>query len=101
MQLKYALSTSHTVTCITNRRNGLEEEVTQLFEGSYHGYCMHHLEKDFKAQLEQAELTPKVRDAITVGLRSCVYACKADEFNECVESIKTESKELAEWVLSA
>ena len=82
VQLKSALSTSRTITFISNRRNGLGEEVTQVFEGSYHGHCMHHLEEDFKAQLEgEAELTPEASDAITGDLRSCVYACKAGEFN--------------------
>lgn len=102
VQLKSALSTSRTITFISNRRNGLEEEVTQVFEGSYHGYCMHHLEEDFKEKLEEDDgLTTEVKDAMMDELRKCVYACKADDFNECIETIKMESKELAEWVSAA
>ncbi|ONK66544.1 uncharacterized protein A4U43_C06F9290 [Asparagus officinalis] len=102
-QLKSALSTSRTITFISNRKNGLEEEVTQVFEGSYHGYCIRQLEEDFKEKLEEEEeeKTPEAKDKIISELKKCVYACKVDEFNECIEHIKAESKELAEWVSAA
>lgn len=101
LQLKSALSTSRTITFISNRRNGLEEDVTQVFEGSCHGYCIRHLEKDFMAKLEETELTLEVKDTMIGDLKKCVHTCKVDEFNDYVETIKAESKELADWILAA
>lgn len=97
-QLKSALTMSRNLTFISNGQNGLEEEIPQMFEDSCHGYSVHHLIEDFKAGFEDS-WSQEIKDAMVDNLKQAVCACKAAEFNECIESIKSESKELAEWVL--
>ncbi|XP_038988890.1 uncharacterized protein LOC103709707 isoform X2 [Phoenix dactylifera] len=96
-QLKSALTMPHNLTFISNGQDGLEE-IPRVFEDSNHGYSVHHLIANFKTQLEDS-WTQEIKDAMVDHLNRAVYACKADEFNECIEGIKAESKELAEWVL--
>lgn len=98
-QLKSALSVSRSITFISNRENGLED-VTQVFEGSYHGYCVRHLTENFKKRMEEESLTKKVKEAMLDSFQRSVYACKVDEFNDCIESITAESKDLSEWILA-
>ncbi|KAG0488869.1 hypothetical protein HPP92_007680 [Vanilla planifolia] len=99
LQLKSALGMSRTITFVSNRQNGLEEAVSEVYEDSYHGYCVLHLIQEFKAELDDS-WTPELKAAMLDILIRAVYACKADEFNDCIDSLKSESQELAEWVLS-
>ncbi|XP_072963307.1 uncharacterized protein [Typha angustifolia] len=99
LQLKSAFNMSRTITFISNGQNGLTEEIRSVFEDSYHGYCLNHLIENFKTELEES-WTQEVKDSMVEHLKQAVYACKVDEFNQCIDSIKTESKELAEWLLN-
>ncbi|KAJ0969630.1 hypothetical protein J5N97_022507 [Dioscorea zingiberensis] len=100
LQLKSALTMSRTITFVSNKQNGLEDAVAQVFEDSYHAYCVHQLTEDFKRQLDDT-WTQELKDTVLDTFQRSIYACKAEEFNECIESLRAESKELAEWVLSA
>lgn len=100
VQLKSAFSMSRTITFVSNKQNGLEEAVAQVFEDSYHGYCVHQLIENFKAELDES-WTQEVKDVLVHTFERCVFACKVEEFNECVTSIKAESQELSEWVLAS
>nr|CAD1831728.1 unnamed protein product [Ananas comosus var. bracteatus] len=98
MQLRTSLTMPRPITFISNRESGLWEETPQVFEGSHHGCCVNSLIEDFKAQFD--ELWPEQKKGTLVDLlKQCIYTCKVDEFDECLENIKTESKELAEWLL--
>ncbi|ONK59443.1 uncharacterized protein A4U43_C08F6480 [Asparagus officinalis] len=100
LQLKSALPMSRTVTFVSKRQNDLEETIAQMFPGSFHGYCIDSLIEEFKAELEDS-WTQELKDTAVEDFASAVYACKVDEFNACVDRIKAESKELAEWVLGS
>lgn len=96
VQLKSTLSNSRTITFISKMMNGLNEEVSEVFEDSYHGYCTRHLEEEFREQLVEDD-----EESLVLELRKCISACKVEEFNECIETIKSKSKELADWVASS
>lgn len=52
----------------------------------------------FKRQLDDA-WTEEVRDAMVELLKRAIFSCTVDEFNLCMEQIKSESDKLAEWLL--
>lgn len=99
LQLKSALTMSRTVTFVSNKQNGLENAVAQVFEDGYHAYCVRQLTEDFNRQVDNS-LTQESKNTVLDAFQRSIYACKAEEFNECIETIKVESKGLAEWVLS-
>ncbi|PKA57207.1 ubiquitin-conjugating enzyme E2 S [Apostasia shenzhenica] len=100
LELKSAIGLSRTLTFVSNRQNGLVEAVSEVFEEGFHGYCTKHLIQEFKAELGDS-WSQEMKDTMVDNLLQAVYACKADEFNSCVENIKAKSPDLAEWVLSA
>ncbi|KAK8515333.1 hypothetical protein V6N12_075378 [Hibiscus sabdariffa] len=42
LQVKSAVSTSCPLTVIADRQKGLRESISEIFEGSYHGYCLRY-----------------------------------------------------------
>ncbi|KAJ3679081.1 hypothetical protein LUZ60_017092 [Juncus effusus] len=98
-QLKSALTVTRAITFVTNRHNGLLDEVAVVFEDyGYPAYCVNQLIEDFTNQLEE-EWTQEVKDNMVDHLRQAIYALKIEEFNQCLESIKAQSEELAEWLM--
>lgn len=100
LQLKSSLPMSRPVTFISKRQNGLEEALSQLFPGCTCGYCVSSLIEEFRGELEES-WTPEMKETAVEDFASAVYACKVDEFNACIDRVKAESKEIAEWVLSS
>lgn len=99
LQLKSVIGMSRTITFVSNRQNGLEEVVSQVFDVCYHGYCISQLIQEFKAEFDDS-WPQDLKDGMVDNLIHAVYACKVDEFDECIEAIKAESQELADWVMS-
>ncbi|KAK8940899.1 hypothetical protein KSP39_PZI010531 [Platanthera zijinensis] len=99
LKLKSVIGMSRTVTFISNRQNGLEEIVSRVFEESYYGYCINQLIQEFKAEFDDS-WPQDLKDGMVDNFVNAFRACKVDEFDECVEAIKVQSPELAEWVMS-
>lgn len=100
VELRSAISTTRTITFVSNRNKGLKEAVPQVFEDSYHGYCLHHLTEDFKTELKGLWLQP-VKDAMVNELKRAAYACRDTDFNICIDSMKNVSQVVASWVLDS
>jgi zinc finger SWIM domain-containing protein 3 len=49
-------------------------------------------------QLDNA-WTDEVKDSMVEHLENAIYSCMAEEFNQYVELIKSESDKLADWLL--
>ncbi|CAA7403092.1 unnamed protein product [Spirodela intermedia] len=101
VQLKYAVPASRPITFVSYRQKGLEEVVLQVFEGSFHSYCLNQLMEDFQAELKKGMWSDKTRDAMTDDFKNAAYACSVEDFNAHVESIRGVSKEVADWVIES
>lgn len=99
LQLKSVIGMSRPITFVSNRQNGLEELVSQVFEENYYGYCINQLIQEFKAEFDDS-WPQDLKDGMVENFINAFRACKVDEFDECVEAIKAESPELAQWVMS-
>jgi len=97
-QLKSSLGTSRPITFISNGEHGLWDEVSSVFPGSHHGYCVEFLVEEFKTQLDDA-WTEELKEAMVEHLKKAIYSCTADEFNRYIELIKGESDKLASWLM--
>lgn len=101
-ELKLALSTSRTITFISNRQACQREAVAKVFGDSSHGHCFSDLVEEFRLQLESKDaLTDPMKESLMHNLKQSAHAYKADEFNECIETINAISEEAAEWVLNS
>ncbi|CAL9178687.1 unnamed protein product [Musa hybrid cultivar] len=99
VQLKSAFTLSRVITFVSSCQYGLEEELSKVFEDSFHCYSEQCLVENLMTEMENT-WTQEVKDKIVDQLRRAIYACKVDEFNESIENIRIQSKELAEWVLA-
>ncbi|XP_058102750.1 uncharacterized protein LOC131246538 [Magnolia sinica] len=98
-ELKSAVSTNRTITFVSDRHNGLEEAVPQVFEGSYHAYSLHHLTEDFKLVLKGS--SQQVKDALADEIKRAAYSCSITDFNACIGNIRNFSHDVASWVLES
>ncbi|XP_072992286.1 uncharacterized protein [Typha latifolia] len=101
VQLKYAVTTSRTITFVSNRQKGLDEAVPQVFEDSYHSYCLHHLIEDFKGELKKGPWSQQVKDAMIDDFTRAAQACTIEDFNSSIDSIRNVSVEAADWVVAS
>ncbi|XP_010905594.1 uncharacterized protein [Elaeis guineensis] len=100
-QLKYAVTTSRTITFVSNRQKGLDEAVPQVFEDSHHSYCLHHLVEDFKGELRKGLWPQQVKDAMVEDFTRAAQACTIEDFNASIESIRNVSSQAADWVIAS
>ncbi|XP_058102775.1 uncharacterized protein LOC131246548 isoform X2 [Magnolia sinica] len=98
-ELKSAVSTNRTITFVSDRRDGLEEAVPQVFEGSYHAYSLHHLTEDFKRVLKGP--SQPVKDALADEIKHAAYSCSITDFNAHIGSIQNFSHDVTSWVLES
>ncbi|XP_074569300.1 uncharacterized protein LOC141825940 isoform X1 [Curcuma longa] len=102
VQLKYAITTSRTITFVSNRQKGLDEAIPRVFEdNSHHSYCLHHLLEEFKNELRKSPWSSQVKDAMIGDFTRAAQACSIEDFNASIESIRNVSPEAAEWILAS
>ncbi|XP_009392733.2 uncharacterized protein LOC103978611 isoform X1 [Musa acuminata AAA Group] len=97
VQLKSAFTLSRAITFVSSSQNGLEE-LPEVFEDSFHGYSEQQLIENFKKEMDES-WTQELKNKMVGHLKRAICACKVDEFNESIENLRIQSKELAEWVL--
>ncbi|KAK1306542.1 hypothetical protein QJS10_CPA10g00485 [Acorus calamus] len=85
------------MTFVSDRRHGLEEAVSQVFEESEHAFCFEHLMELFKAELEGL-MVEESKDSLIEDFINAAHAFTVEEFDVCVERIRSVSEDLAAWV---
>ncbi|XP_058102741.1 uncharacterized protein LOC131246536 [Magnolia sinica] len=98
-ELKSAVSTNRTITFVSDRLNGLEEAVPQVFEDSYHAYSLHHLTEDFKQVLKGP--SQPMKDTLADEIKRAAYSRSITDFNACIGNIRNFSHEVASWTLES
>ncbi|XP_058102740.1 uncharacterized protein LOC131246535 [Magnolia sinica] len=98
-ELKLAVSVNQTITIVSDRCNGLEEAVPQIFKDSYHAYSLHHLTEDFKRVLKGP--SQMVKDALVDEFKQAAYSFGITNFNSCIDSIRNVSHDVAAWLLES
>ncbi|KMT14129.1 hypothetical protein BVRB_4g079510 [Beta vulgaris subsp. vulgaris] len=100
LQLKSAMQTPVPVTFVADRHKGLKESIAEIFEDSFHGYCLRylteHLIRDLKGQFSH-----EVKRLLVEDLYAAAYASKPEDFQKYVDSIKSISTEAYDWVIQS
>ncbi|KAK1298866.1 hypothetical protein QJS10_CPB14g01144 [Acorus calamus] len=95
--LKLAISSSRALTFVSERRNGLDKAVDEVFEGSEHALSFDWLMESFKAELDGL-MVQDSRDTLIGDFKKAAGAYTVEEFDACVERIRSVSGDLATWV---
>ncbi|CAI9293998.1 unnamed protein product [Lactuca saligna] len=101
-QLKAALITCHGITFVVDRETGIKEAVRGVFreENVHHAYCLRSLSDQLIRDLT-GKFSHEVKRLIVDDFYAAAYAMKPDDFQKCIESIKSISVEAYNWVIAS
>ncbi|XP_023750123.2 uncharacterized protein LOC111898448 [Lactuca sativa] len=101
-QLKAALITCHGITFVADRETGIKEAVCGVFreENVHHAYCLRSLSDQLIRDLT-GKFSHEVKRLIVDDFYAAAYAMKPDDFQKCIESIKSISVEAYNWVIES
>lgn len=97
-QLKSAVSTSGSITFISDREKGLQKSVLEVFENVHLGYSIHHLLENFKKNLK-GPFHGDGRNALPGSLLAAAHAVRLDGYKKYCELIKQVSSNAYDWVM--
>lgn len=100
LQLKSELSTSVPITFVADRENGLKNSIAEIFEGSFHAYCLRYLTEQLFRDLKE-QYSHEVKRLMIEDLYAAAYAPKPEGFQNCMENIKRISVEAHNWVMQS
>lgn len=100
LQLKSALSTSIPLTFIADRQKGLRESISEVFEGSYHGFCLRYLAEELIKDLK-GQFSHEVKRLMVEDLYTAAYGARPENFEQCIDSIKSISSEAYNWIIQS
>lgn len=100
LQLKSAISVSCPITFVADRQKGLRESIAEIFKGSYHGYCLRYLTEQLMRDLK-GQFSHEVKRLMVEDFYAAAYAPRIENFERCLESIKSISLEAYDWVVQS
>ncbi|KAK4779255.1 hypothetical protein SAY86_006783 [Trapa natans] len=99
-QLKSALSTLVPLTFVADRLKGLRESIAEIFDGSYHAYCLRYLTEQLMQDLK-GQFSHDVKRLIVEDFYAAAYAPRPEGFQQFMESIKSISLDAYQWILQS
>ncbi|KAE8677751.1 MuDR family transposase isoform 2 [Hibiscus syriacus] len=100
LQLKSALSTSCPRTFFADIQKGLRESISEIFKGSYHGYCLRYLTQQLVRDLK-GQFSHEMKRLMIDDLHNAALAPRPELFQSYLESIKKISLEAYNWVIQS
>lgn len=98
-QLRSALSTSRSITFVSDREKGLTKCVLEVFENAHHGYSMFYLMENFMRDLK-GPFHGDGRGSLPVNFLAAARAVRVDAFKMFTERIKRISPRAYDWVMT-
>ncbi|KAL4324050.1 hypothetical protein GQ457_11G016160 [Hibiscus cannabinus] len=100
LQLKPAVSRSSPLTFIADRQKGLQESISKIFKGSYHGYCLRYIAEQLVRDLK-GQFSHEVKRIMIEDLYRAAFAPKLEDFHTSVENIKRISLDAYTWIMQS
>ncbi|KAL2533002.1 MuDR family transposase [Abeliophyllum distichum] len=97
-QLKCAISTSQSITFVSDREMGLKESVLKVFENAHHGYSMYHLVESFRRN-SKGPFNGEGRGALPGLFLAAGHAARLNGFKKFTEQIREISPNAYDWVI--
>ncbi|WCJ23204.1 hypothetical protein M5689_005245 [Euphorbia peplus] len=100
LELKSAFSTSREITFVADFQNGLKKSLAEVFEKSFHAYCLRHLAEKLNRDLK-GQFSHEARRFMINDFYAAAYAPRLEGFQRSAENIKGISPEAYNWVLQS
>lgn len=97
-QLRSAISTSTSLTFVSDKEKGLKKSVFAVFQDAYCGYSIYHLMENFKKSLK-GPFHGDGRVSLPGSFLGAARAVRLDGFRICTEQIKRVSSKAYDWVM--
>ncbi|GLT91403.1 hypothetical protein SLE2022_092940 [Rubroshorea leprosula] len=99
-ELKSAVSLSTEITFIADFQHGIKEALAEVFDKSYHSYCLHRLAEKLIRELK-GQFSHEARRLLVNDFYSAAHALTLDGFQLATENIKAISSDSHNWVLQS
>ncbi|XP_012434320.1 uncharacterized protein LOC105761149 [Gossypium raimondii] len=100
LQLKSALSTSCPITFVADIQKGLRESISEIFKGSFHGYCLRYLTEQLIRDLK-GQFSHEMKRLMIDDLYNAALAPRPEAFHSYINSIKKISLEAYNWIIQS
>lgn len=97
-QLSSAVSTTRSITFVSDKQKGLVEPVLKVFENAHHGYSIYYLLDDFMKNLK-GPFHGDGKGSLPVNFLAAACAPRLDGFRICAEQIKRISLNAYDWIM--
>ncbi|XP_022728814.1 uncharacterized protein LOC111284411 [Durio zibethinus] len=97
-QLKSAVSTSRSITFVSDRDKGLTKHVLEIFENAHHGYSIYYLMDSFIQNLK-GPFHGEGRASLPGSFLAAAKAVRLDGFRMYTEQIKRVSLNAYDWIM--
>ncbi|XP_044472285.1 uncharacterized protein LOC123200945 [Mangifera indica] len=97
-QLRSAVSTSQSITFVSDRQKELMKSVLNVFENAHHGYSIIRLLDEFMISLKGPFHGPG-KSTLPVNFLAAAQAARLDVFRNSLEQIKRVSSGAYEWLI--
>ncbi|KAL3512986.1 hypothetical protein ACH5RR_025703 [Cinchona calisaya] len=98
-QIKSVLTTSHSITFVSDREKGLKNSVIEVFENAYHGYSIFHLVESFRRSLRGPFNGADGRGVLPGIFLAAAHAGRPGAYKNLIEEIKQISSQAYDWVI--
>ncbi|GKV10451.1 hypothetical protein SLEP1_g21813 [Rubroshorea leprosula] len=99
-ELKSAVSLSTEITFIADFQHGIKEALAEVFDKSYHSYCLRRLAEKLIRELK-GQFSHEARRLLVNDFYSAAHALTLDGFQLATENIKAISSDSYNWVLQS
>ncbi|XP_031503575.1 uncharacterized protein LOC116266470 [Nymphaea colorata] len=97
LQLKSGLSSPRQITFVSDMKKGLKEAVREVFNNSNHAYSVACLIKNLLMEVK-GTWSKAVKEVLSEIIYKAAKTCKSEEFDACVESIRSISPDAGAWI---
>ncbi|XP_022959327.1 uncharacterized protein LOC111460335 isoform X2 [Cucurbita moschata] len=100
LELKSAVKTSEQITFVADFQYGLNKSLAEIFDKSYHSYCLRHLAEKLNNDLK-GQFSHEARRFMINDFYAAAFASKLEDFQRCAESIKGISPDAYNWIIQS
>ncbi|KAJ6331915.1 hypothetical protein OIU76_010318 [Salix suchowensis] len=97
-KLKIAISTSRSVTFVSDKEKGLMKPVLEVFENAHHGYSIYHLLENLRRNWK-GPFHGDGKVSLPGSLVAAAHAVRLDGFRMHTEQIKRISSKVYDWLM--
>ncbi|XP_057726847.1 uncharacterized protein LOC130942157 [Arachis stenosperma] len=100
LQLQSVLSTSCPITFVAGSEHRLKDSIAEIFEGSFHGYCLRYLTEQLFRDLK-GQFSHEIKRLMVEDLYAAAYAAKPEGFQTSLDNIKSISVDAYNWIVQS